>query len=309
MGTSNPQAAASYASQVSGLPVAVTTTLIQQEGPSQSAPNNPFDITDQWASLTGFGNIVTTLWNDLGGGHGVAVTNNEQAAIQSWWKGLQTFSAYGQLRQLQAQGSTTVQQWFNALSATGYGGSSAYGAELGNTFRSLTGKDPNTTLLNATGVALPASPTTTTTSTTGISITTATTSPSVLNGVGATASAGTIPVPPTATGSGNANITLPDGITIDLSGIQSAINAVGTNIGGIPTTIANGIAGALNPIVSEINNVNAFFTWLGNPHLWLRLFLGLLGLVFVVIGLGFLGYSFVPQGVKQDAGTALTAVA
>lgn len=154
MGTSDVARAAQEAAQASGLPVDVVTTLIEMEGPTQSAPNNPFDVTQTWADLAGFGSAVSGTFNSVG----VAIfeAGQEDAAIKAWAAGLATFSNYANLRALQARPGTTVQDWFNALGETGYAGNDpGYGANLGQLYQNLFHKDPATTTLGGITDVLP----------------------------------------------------------------------------------------------------------------------------------------------------------
>lgn len=154
MGTSDVARAAQQAAQASGLPVDVVTTLIEMEGPTQSAPNNPFDVTQTWADLAGFGSAVSGIFNSVG----VAIfgAGQEDAAIKAWAEGLKTFSNYANLRALQARSGTTVQDWFNALGETGYAGNDpGYGANLGQLYQNLFHKNPATTTLGGVTDVLP----------------------------------------------------------------------------------------------------------------------------------------------------------
>lgn len=137
--------AANIASYYSGLPVGFTQALIMHEGTTGvfPTPNNPFDITDVWAKLAGFGNIVTALWNDLGGGHGVAITNDPVEAIKAWWAGLSQFSNYSQFRSDIGTQAGSAYNLAYDLAKSGYagGGNPAdYARSIAALYEQLTGK-------------------------------------------------------------------------------------------------------------------------------------------------------------------------
>ena len=100
---------AMQASEQSGLPMAFTKALIAEEGTWNQGSGNPFDVTNTWAQDTGFGSFVTGLWNDLGGGVGVAIFGDAGAAIQSWAHGILSFPAYAIFRKDVAAGASANQ--------------------------------------------------------------------------------------------------------------------------------------------------------------------------------------------------------
>jgi hypothetical protein len=159
MATTDVSHAAQVASEQSGIPASVLAALITLEGPTQSAPNNPFDIVQEWANLAGqeagtnWGSFVTGLWNSVG----VAVFSNELAAIQAWAYGLLHFSNYAGVRATLANPNATVQDFYDALGATGYaGGSTTFTGSLGTIYASQTGQDPTLDIATPFGpISLP----------------------------------------------------------------------------------------------------------------------------------------------------------
>lgn len=128
--------AALQGSELTGLPVAFVKSLIQEEGTIQST-NNPFDITQTWANLTGFGNFVTGLWNSIG----VGIFSSPQPAIQSWAKGLMTFSNYTKLRADMALPNVTAYQLASDLEKAGYaGGDGSYALKIANLYKENSGE-------------------------------------------------------------------------------------------------------------------------------------------------------------------------
>ncbi|MHB1701131.1 MAG: hypothetical protein ACYCSN_13555 [Acidobacteriaceae bacterium] len=115
---------AMQASEQSGLPQPFVKALIAEEGTWNQGSGNPFDVTNTWASDTGFGSFVTGLWNDLGGGVGVAVFSDAGAAIQSWAQGILSFPAYAVFRKDAASGAS-AQQLAQDLANAGYAGNSS----------------------------------------------------------------------------------------------------------------------------------------------------------------------------------------
>ena len=115
---------AMQASEQSGLPMAFTKALIAEEGTWNQGSGNPFDVTNTWAQDTGFGSFVTGLWNDLGGGVGVAIFGDAGAAIQSWAQGILSFPAYSIFRKDAAAGAS-ANQLAQDLANAGYAGNSS----------------------------------------------------------------------------------------------------------------------------------------------------------------------------------------
>lgn len=115
---------AMQASEQSGLPQAFVKALITEEGTWNQGSGNPFDITNTWAEQTGFGSFITGLWNDLGGGVGVAIFGDVGAAIQSWAQGILSFPAYAVFRKDAAAGAS-ANQLATDLANAGYAGNSS----------------------------------------------------------------------------------------------------------------------------------------------------------------------------------------
>ncbi len=115
---------AMQASEQSGLPQAFVKALITEEGTWNQGSGNPFDITNTWAEQTGFGSFITGLWNDLGGGVGVAIFGDVGAAIQSWAQGILSFPAYAVFRKDAAAGAS-ANQLAQDLANAGYAGNSS----------------------------------------------------------------------------------------------------------------------------------------------------------------------------------------
>lgn len=127
---------AQIASEHSGLPFAFTKSLIQEEGTWNQGSGNPFDVTAEWANLTGFGSWVTGLWNSIG----VAIFSDPGQAIQAWAKGLATFSNYSQFRADQANGASPYQLALD-LQKSGYAGSdSGYAGKIASLYEQNSGQ-------------------------------------------------------------------------------------------------------------------------------------------------------------------------
>lgn len=62
-------------------------------------------------------------------------------------------------------------------------------------------------------------------------------------------------------------------------------------------------------IAGGINDAVRLGQWLGQPHIVLRVTLGLIGIILIMLGLGLFGFSFVPRDVQKAATTAAKAVA
>lgn len=284
MGTSNVQNAAQQAASASGLPASVTATLITLEGPSQSAPNNPFDITKTWADLSGVGQFVTGIFNSVG----VAIFADESQAIKGWAYGLLNFSNYNGVRGVMNNPHATVQDFFNALGATGYaGGDSSYAANLGRTFQSITGQDPSQTVLRLAGVI---------TSPTGPP-TTIYTPPGTPTGPPPVPGNPTLPTAPTpiAPTSGGSVIDIPTPfgtIHIDFSAITNALNGIGNSA----SNAAQGLVAGVNNASTTVNNATDFLKWLGQPNLVLRFALFPVGVGIAFVGLILFALSFWPRG-------------
>ena len=70
--------------------------------------------------------------------------------------------------------------------------------------------------------------------------------------------------------------------------ISTGLGGAGSALGQIPAAAAKGAQNAYNALTAPLTGINAigdFFSRLTNPHTWLRIAEGLVGIAFLVIGL------------------------
>ncbi|MGH7239908.1 MAG: hypothetical protein ACREHG_07565 [Candidatus Saccharimonadales bacterium] len=157
------KSAALQASELSGLPSALTSALISEEGTiNEKGVNNPFDVTKVWANLTGFGGYVVGIL--AGNQAGVADFSNMSMAIQAWAKGLESLSNYTQYRADVAKGES-ISQILQDLANAGYAGANPMNwlANVKQLYEKNSGNNPDTTNVSGQTTTTTTTPTTTTT--------------------------------------------------------------------------------------------------------------------------------------------------
>lgn len=120
--------AAQLGSQLTGLPLAFVQALIAEENTIANGHNNPFDVTQAFASYTPFPAIVGGGWGTQSRGNpynpaAIASFPDIQTGVEAWADGINNQPIYALVRQTIASGTTDASTLAASFPA-GYSGNS-----------------------------------------------------------------------------------------------------------------------------------------------------------------------------------------